>query len=51
MPAVGVNQDGMGEVFRLNLEMGRYMRSFEVDVGGDDFTSTGGGTLQGSSFP
>ncbi|KAB8072224.1 hypothetical protein BDV29DRAFT_177762 [Aspergillus leporis] len=47
IPAVGVNQDGMGEVFRLNLEMGRYMRSFEVDVGGDDFTSTGGGTLQG----
>ncbi|GIJ99094.1 hypothetical protein Aspvir_001218 [Aspergillus viridinutans] len=47
VPAVGVNQDGMGEVFRLNLEMGRYMRSFEIDVGGDDFTSTGGGTLQG----
>lgn len=23
------------------------MRSFEVDVGGDDFTSSGGGTLQG----
>ncbi|KAI9046354.1 WD repeat NOL10/ENP2 family protein [Aspergillus affinis] len=47
IPSVGVNQDGMGEVFRLNLEMGRYMRSFEVDVGGDDFTSTGGGALQG----
>ncbi|KAJ5669570.1 Ribosome biogenesis protein ENP2 [Penicillium macrosclerotiorum] len=47
IPAVGVNQDGLGEVFRLNLEMGRYMRSFEVDVGGDDFTSAGGGTLQG----
>ncbi|KAE8421704.1 WD40-repeat-containing domain protein [Aspergillus pseudocaelatus] len=47
IPSVGVNQDGMGEVFRLNLEMGRYMRSFEIDVGGDDFTSTGGGTLQG----
>ncbi|KAJ5661965.1 Ribosome biogenesis protein ENP2 [Penicillium maclennaniae] len=47
IPSVGVNQDGMGEVFRLNLEMGRYMRSFEVDVGGDDFTSAGGGTLQG----
>jgi ribosome biogenesis protein ENP2 len=47
VPSVGVNQDGMGEVFRLNLEMGRYMRSFEVDVGGDDFTSAGGGTLQG----
>lgn len=37
----------MGEVFRLNLELGRYMRSFEVDVGGDDFTSLGGGSLQG----
>lgn len=47
VPAVGVNQDGLGEVFRLNLEAGRYMRSFEVDVGGDDFTSTGGGALQG----
>lgn len=47
VPAVGVNQDGMGEVYRLNLESGRYMRSFEVDVGGDDFTSAGGGTLQG----
>ncbi|KAJ6028595.1 Ribosome biogenesis protein ENP2 [Penicillium herquei] len=47
IPSVGVNQDGMGEVFRLNLEMGRYMRSFEVDVGGDDFTSAGAGTLQG----
>ncbi|KAL5343639.1 WD40-repeat-containing domain protein [Aspergillus crustosus] len=47
IPAVGVNSDAMGEVFRLNLELGRYMRSFEVDVGGDDFTSTGGGTLQG----
>ncbi|PYH91948.1 WD40 repeat-like protein [Aspergillus ellipticus CBS 707.79] len=47
VPSVGVNSDGMGEVFRLNLELGRYMRSFEVDVGGDDFTSAGGGTLQG----
>ncbi|EEP76302.1 conserved hypothetical protein [Uncinocarpus reesii 1704] len=47
VPAVGVNQDGTGEVFRLNLEQGRYMRSYEVDVGGDDFTSAGGGALQG----
>lgn len=47
IPSVGVNQDGMGEVFRLNLELGRYMRSYEVDVGGDDFTSAGGGALQG----
>ena len=47
VPAVGVNPDGMGEVFRLNLELGRYMRSYEVDVGGDDFTSAGAGALQG----
>ena len=47
VPAVGVNLDGLGEVFRLNLELGRYMRSYEVDVGGDDFTSAGGGALQG----
>ncbi|KZZ87336.1 WD40/YVTN repeat-like-containing domain protein [Ascosphaera apis ARSEF 7405] len=47
VPAVGVNQDGMGEVFRLNLEQGQYMRSYEVDVGGDDYTSMGGGALQG----
>ena len=37
----------MGEVFRLNLEVGRYMRAFEVDVGGDDLMSAGGGALQG----
>lgn len=47
VPSVGVNSDGMGEVFRLNLELGRYMRSYEVDVGGDDYTSAGAGALQG----
>lgn len=47
MPSVGVNADGMGEVFRLNLEVGRFMKGYEVDVGGDDFNSTGGGALQG----
>ena len=47
VPAVGVNENGNGEVFRLNLEVGRYMRGYEVDVGGDDFTSSGGGALQG----
>ena len=47
IPAAGVNQEGNGEVFRLNLEAGRFMRSYEVDVGGDDFTSAGGGSLQG----
>ncbi|KAL8905344.1 MAG: hypothetical protein Q9207_002692 [Kuettlingeria erythrocarpa] len=47
VPAVGVNESGNGEVFRLNLELGRYMRAYEVDVGGDDLTSAGGGALQG----
>lgn len=47
IPAVGVNETGLGEVFRLNLEVGRYMRAFEVDVGGDDLTTAGGGALQG----
>ena len=47
VPAVGVNANGFGEVFRLNLELGRYMRSYEVDVGGDDLTMTGRGALQG----
>ncbi|CEO60825.1 Putative WD repeat protein [Penicillium brasilianum] len=47
IPSVGVNENGLGEVFRLNLELGRYMRSFEIEVGGDDFTSAGGGALQG----
>lgn len=47
IPASGVNQDGMGEVYRLNLEVGRYMKGYEVDVGGDDYTSMGGGALQG----
>ena len=47
IPCVGVNDNGMGEVFRLNLEVGRFMKGYEVDVGGDDFTSLGGGALQG----
>ena len=47
IPTVGVNTDGNGEVFRLNLEVGRFMKGFEVDVGGDDFASFGGGALQG----
>lgn len=37
----------MGECYRLNLEVGRFMRSYEVDVGGDDPTPTGSGALQG----
>ncbi|KAF2452878.1 hypothetical protein BDY21DRAFT_382502 [Lineolata rhizophorae] len=34
IPAAGINADGFGEVFRLNLEVGRFMRAYEVDVGG-----------------
>ncbi|KAL8677393.1 MAG: hypothetical protein Q9186_006168 [Xanthomendoza sp. 1 TL-2023] len=47
VPAVGVNEDGYGEVYRLNLDLGRYMKAYEVDVGGDHFTSAGRGALQG----
>ncbi|KAI9682365.1 MAG: hypothetical protein M1817_000419 [Caeruleum heppii] len=47
IPSVGVNADGNGEVFRLNLELGQYLRGYEVDVGGDDTTSAGAGSLQG----
>ncbi|KAF2026593.1 nucleolar protein 10 [Setomelanomma holmii] len=46
VPSVGVNAGGLGECYRLNLEVGRFMRSYEVDVGGDDI-ATGSGTLQG----
>ncbi|CEI60604.1 Ribosome biogenesis protein ENP2 [Fusarium venenatum] len=45
VPSVGLDSDGKGEVFRLNLELGRFMKSYQVDVGGDD-ELTGGG-LQG----
>ncbi|KAF1938158.1 hypothetical protein EJ02DRAFT_514734 [Clathrospora elynae] len=47
VPSVGVNADGMGECFRLNLEIGRFMRSYEIDVGGDDLMTAGSGPLQG----
>ena len=47
IPTVGVNENKQGEVFRLNLEVGRFLRGYEVDVGGDDHTSFDGGTLQG----
>lgn len=47
IPAVGVNGDGSGEVYRLNLEIGRFMKPYQIDVGGDDMNSSGGGALQG----
>ncbi|KAM5346688.1 hypothetical protein ACJ41O_009693 [Fusarium nematophilum] len=45
VPAVGLDADGKGEVFRMNLELGRFMKSYQIEVGGDD-EMTGGG-LQG----
>ena len=42
-----MNENGNGEVFRLNLEAGKYMRGYEVDVGGDDTTPSVGSALQG----
>ncbi|KAL8951518.1 MAG: hypothetical protein Q9222_002509 [Ikaeria aurantiellina] len=47
IPAVGVNENGKGEVFRVNLSLGRHMKPYEVEVGGDDLSSAGGGSLQG----
>lgn len=47
IPSVGVNADGNGEVYRLNLEIGRFMKPYEIDVGGDDLLTAGGGALQG----
>ncbi|KAL5118620.1 Small ribosomal subunit biogenesis [Pleosporales sp. CAS-2024a] len=47
VPAVGLNPDGLGEAYRLNLELGRFMRSYDIDVGGDDSATIGAGTLQG----
>lgn len=36
IPAVGYDADGNGEVFRMNLEQGRFMRSYHVDLGEPD---------------
>ena len=47
VPSVGVNANGLGAVFRISLEDGRFMREYEIDVGGDDMSSAGGGALQG----
>lgn len=45
VPSVGLDADGSGEVFRLNLEVGRFMKSFQIDVGVDEGVESG---LQGS---
>ncbi|KAI1369820.1 WD40-repeat-containing domain protein [Xylaria arbuscula] len=43
--SVGLGPDGHGEVFRFNLEAGRFMQSYQVDVGSDSGSEVG---LQGS---
>ncbi|RYP17999.1 hypothetical protein DL767_009918 [Monosporascus sp. MG133] len=45
VPSVGLDAEGNGEVFRLNLELGRFMKSYRIDVGKDEGVDTG---LQGS---
>ncbi|KAG9246924.1 WD repeat-containing protein-like protein [Calycina marina] len=45
VPSTGVNADGSGEVYRLNLEIGRFMKPYQINVGVDDLV--GGGGLQG----
>lgn len=47
IPSVGVNESGNGEVFRLNLELGKYMRGYEIDVGDDEAINAGHAALQG----
>lgn len=45
VPSAGVDvENRCGEVFRLNLELGRFMKSYQVDVGEDE----PGNGLQGS---
>ncbi|KAI1197839.1 WD40-repeat-containing domain protein [Nemania serpens] len=43
--SVGLGAEAHGEVFRFNLEAGRFMQSYKVDVGGDSGSEVG---LQGS---
>ncbi|KAI0102986.1 WD40-repeat-containing domain protein [Nemania sp. FL0031] len=43
--SVGLDAEGHGEVFRFNLEAGRFMQSYKIDVGSDSGAEIG---LQGS---
>ncbi|EPE10395.1 wd repeat-containing protein [Ophiostoma piceae UAMH 11346] len=45
IPAAGLDADGLGEVFRLNLELGRFQKSFQIELGQDEGIERG---LQGS---
>ncbi|RMZ91528.1 hypothetical protein DV736_g1250, partial [Chaetothyriales sp. CBS 134916] len=48
VPAVGHGQNGTGEVFRINLELGRFMSPFEVDIGSDSVSGLQGGIRSGA---
>lgn len=47
MPSVGLDADGNGEVFRMNLDLGQFLNSYKIDVGRDEGVETG---LQGSIY-
>ena len=48
VPAVGLDADGKGEVFRLNLEMGKFMKSYQVALPENDGVEPIGNGLQGA---
>ncbi|RMD42776.1 hypothetical protein DV735_g2331, partial [Chaetothyriales sp. CBS 134920] len=48
VPAVGHGQNGTGEVFRINLELGRFMSPFEVDIGDNPVSGLQGGIGSGA---
>ena len=48
IPAVGRGQNGTGEVFRINLDLGRFMNPFEVDIGADEVGGLQGGVGSGA---
>ncbi|KAK6845815.1 hypothetical protein PG987_001003 [Apiospora arundinis] len=47
VPSVGLDADGNGEVFRMNLDLGQFLNSYKIDVGRDEGLETG---LQGSIY-
>ncbi len=52
IPAVGLASDGsgLGEVFRLNLERGQFMKSYQVDVGTDEPSSGLQGSIRAGAY-
>jgi len=46
IPSVGLDKEGLGEVYRLSLERGTFLKSFQIEVGIDEGVENTG--LQGS---